>query len=143
MRNEDRGFSLIELLVVISIIAILATIAVPIFLGQRTKAMTTEAKANLEALRLLQVQYQSERGEYAPAGDNVDGTRDLDSLSAIRAQLPGFKPGDEQNLNFTYKITYTVSSSITNSFIANAVGRSGKPVAGIRLEINQDNEKNW
>lgn len=141
MRKYERGFSLIELLVVISIIAILATIAVPVYLGQRSKAMQAEAKANLEALRLLQVQYQSERGEYAPAGATVDGS--LDDLADIQAQLPGFKPGLEPNLNFSYKITYTVSDSITSSFIATAVGKSGTPVAGTILETNQDNEKTW
>jgi type IV pilus assembly protein PilA len=50
LAREERGFSLIELLIVVVLIGILAAIGYALFIGQRTKAKDAEAKDNVAGL---------------------------------------------------------------------------------------------
>ena len=141
--HGDRGFSLVELLLVIAVIGILAGIAVPLFLGERTKAMQAEARSNLETLRLLEEQYFAENGCYYrnSSGDCANAT--ISGVSAIQGTsadpfLPGFRPGDPDTLRFTYEIVTTGSPAAT-LFTATADGISGTPVDGVTFSLNQSN----
>ena len=58
-RNSQRGFSLVELMVVVAIIGVLATIAIPSIGKYIAKARQTEAKTGLSSL------YTSEKAFYA------------------------------------------------------------------------------
>ena len=68
---NKRGFTLIELLIVIAIIGILATIAIPMYVGQTKKAARTEAFTNLQNLRLLEEQFFAENAGYVAGADTA------------------------------------------------------------------------
>ncbi|MGH2693270.1 MAG: prepilin-type N-terminal cleavage/methylation domain-containing protein [Actinomycetota bacterium] len=61
--NGQRGFTLVELLVVILIIAILAAVAIPIFLRQREKAWEDQAIATLRDAATAQESFRTEEFE--------------------------------------------------------------------------------
>ena len=60
----QKGFTLIELMIVVAIIGILAAIAIPNFLTYQMKSRQAEAKTNLQAIKTSEVAFQAERGCY-------------------------------------------------------------------------------
>jgi prepilin-type N-terminal cleavage/methylation domain-containing protein len=62
--SDDHGFSMIELLVVILIIAILAMIALPAFVGQRTKAQDLEAQTTVRTAATALATHHADEGRY-------------------------------------------------------------------------------
>jgi prepilin-type N-terminal cleavage/methylation domain-containing protein len=71
-RRSDRGFTLIELLVVILIIAILAAIAIPVFLAQRNKSYRAQVEAALKNAATAMESYSTETGGDFTAADGAD-----------------------------------------------------------------------
>ncbi len=69
--EEEDGFSLSELLIVLAIIGILIMIAVPLYQNVTTRAKTTEAKTQLNFLHTLQRTYHLEKDVYADSFDAI------------------------------------------------------------------------
>lgn len=68
-RRDEGGFTLIELMVVVLVIAILLAIAIPTFLGARERSQDRSAQSNLRnALTAAKVAYSND-GDYSMAND--------------------------------------------------------------------------
>jgi type IV pilus assembly protein PilA len=64
MLRGKKGFTLIELMIVVAIIGILAAIAIPNFLKFQAKSRTTEARTNLGAIFTGQTSFYGEANQY-------------------------------------------------------------------------------
>lgn len=64
MRRKHLGFTLVELLVVLTIVATLLTIITPRFLDQTDKAKEAALKENLNGLRIAIDRYYADQGQY-------------------------------------------------------------------------------
>ncbi len=77
MHQRNKGFSLLELLIVVGIILILSTLALPSFLRSRQSANETSAVSNLKQVSVAESIYMSTYDTFAPLPDLVvDGLLD-------------------------------------------------------------------
>ena len=117
---KRSGFTLIELMIVISIIAFLAMISVPSFMRFMAKAKRTEAYMQLSSLYAAQKGYFAENGTYATQ---------LSGPNSLGWQPEGYKGGGAQEkFYYTYGFGsgsegqhyYTGKLSTPASHLANA-----------------------
>lgn len=87
-RREDKGFTLIELMVVVLIIAILLAIAIPTFLGAQNKAKDRSAQSSARnALTNAKVLY-ADAGVYATSAPETAAANSTAAVTALIASEP-------------------------------------------------------
>jgi type IV pilus assembly protein PilA len=150
MRNK-KGFTLIELMIVVAIIGILAAIAIPNFLKFQAKSKQSEAKTNLKAIYTAETGYYGENNTYnsfdkvnwSPVG-TARYTYDLGTDNGIATPTPG--PGSVFLIagvpalatgDFTAATPARLVGSV--NFLAGAIGNIDNDTDKDQWTINDNN----
>jgi len=135
LTKSQGAFTLVELMIVVAVLAILAAIAIPSFLGVQKRAARSEARSNLQALSLALEGYMAENNDYGAVGTYTyfGGTfgGDLSILANI-AQLGN---------NILYEYQIKTFSSPLPSYTIWAVPKRGNVVDDITLWLDSNGDK--
>lgn len=118
-RRQHLGFTLIEVMIVVAIIAILASVAVPAYSDYIKRSRITEAVSELSAMRVKMEQHFQDRRTYEGACDG--GVAPLPTGSYF---------------TFTCDPTPTATA-----YTVKATGNSSGPMSGFAYTIDQANSR--
>jgi type IV pilus assembly protein PilE len=115
MKRNERGFTLMELMVVIVIVAILAAVAVPLYINYVKDAQRTEAKGAIGAIISAEQVYFQKNGSYLTTG--VGTTATIETNLGIDLT--------ESKKNWAFGIA--ASGAGTDGFKVTATGQASTP----------------
>jgi type IV pilus assembly protein PilA len=128
MSQDESGFTLVELLVVMLILGILAAIAIPAFLNQREKANDADAKADVNTAMQAMETYQTDNaGSYV--GADVAALRGIEpALNNATLSVTGNGGAGVPTAN-AYRVTVRADSTARDFSINNNAGTLTYPCA--------------
>ena len=137
--TRSRGFSLIELLLVLAIIGIISGIAIPSFLGQRRRARVIgDAISNAKVLQMALETRRAEVGTYGTASATYGWKADGSDASGP-ALAPTFQPKGASQMNYSVAIgasgvsyVLTVTDTTLGGATAYQTNQSGEELARLQ-----------
>lgn len=125
-----RGFTLLELLVVVTVIAILASLVSPMVLRNVSDAKQTSALAQIESLGLALEQYRLDNDDFPTTAQGLASLRDRPTAAPIPRNWRGpylrkSVPVDPWNRAFIYRSPGTVNPESYDLLSPGRDGRDG------------------
>lgn len=130
-QGRRTGFTLVELMVVAIIVAVLASVAIPLMTANKRRAMSTEAESSLGTIRSALRTLQAETGSY---NIKSDGTTLAGSGNC--KDLPNVTSSDLDG-KYWVNTCYTYSGLASNTYTLTATGISTGMTAGITITLDQ------
>lgn len=127
MRHHNIGFTLIELMIAVAIIAVIATIAVPTYQNYISTSYNVEGMNNLNAIQTAEEEYASENNGVYFAGATTA------AVQTASNNLWAPAPSTEAARLFSYKVTLVG----TTGYTATATGKGGKVPATVVLTVTK------
>jgi prepilin-type N-terminal cleavage/methylation domain-containing protein len=109
MKLNKKGFTLVEIMIVVAIIGLLAAIAIPAYIKTRQDTFAKDCCNNLRQIRDAQQRYMFEHANKAPAYPS-----DLVGTDSYILKEPKCKAGGAYTLVTTGEMTPTCSSDSTD-----------------------------
>ena len=130
MRAREDGFTLIELLVVIIIIAVLAAIAIPVFLNQRQKGYAAQVQSALKNAATAVEAYATENeGDYSGLETDPDVAATLEDHGYIVPSWATTFDVVASTDNYCIEIRHSLATASTGWRRATYFGDQGAPGA--------------
>ena len=114
--RDQRGFTLLEILIVIVIISILAAIAIPAYLSQRGKAKNAAVREGIHSLQIGVQSYALDNGDTYPPAVASSATLVDANGKAYVDQWPKNPVSGALMKDSTAQGDYSYTSAATNSF---------------------------
>ena len=124
--KTSKGFTLVELVIVIVIVGILSIVAVPIYRGYTRKAMASEGKALVGSVQTSQKIYFAEYGNFYD-GVNMLATSDYDATVDVDARANKYFK--------TYAITTNNVAGDGANFTASTTADTASGATGITISL--------
>ncbi|HTR26596.1 MAG TPA: type II secretion system protein [Terriglobales bacterium] len=124
-QNDPSGFTLIEMMVAITVIIILLAIAIPIFSRSIRQAMENNFKQNLDTLNLAVYQYTLDKQK---APKSVNDLKSAGYLTEVPKDITGSADWEtEEDEKTIMSLQQTEGGIFAIKSASNRVGSNGKP----------------
>lgn len=140
---SEQGFSLVELMIVVGIIGVLATMALPRFKQFQAKAKLGEAKNILSHIYTLEHSFAVDNNKFIPFGPMGSPGADANCVPNSGAAQIGFRidPCNRNVPRFAYSAVLEIDETKFTARAVTGAGAENKVCQGnpsFTIEINQD-----